>query len=85
VGRANAEIHVLCGYRSRWTNEFLRRTTTGVAKHSLHMQAEVIDIFLPGTNTSVLRDAALDLHRGGVGYYAASNFIHVDVGPVRRW
>jgi uncharacterized protein YcbK (DUF882 family) len=85
VGRANAEIHVLCGYRSPWTNEFLRRTTTGVAKNSLHMQAEAIDIQLPGTKTSLLRKVALALHRGGVGYYARSDFIHVDVGPVRQW
>lgn len=85
VGRANDEIHVLCGYRSHWSNEFLRRTTTGVAKHSLHMQAEAIDIRLPGTKTSVFRDAAVALHRGGVGYYASSDFIHVDVGRVRRW
>jgi uncharacterized protein YcbK (DUF882 family) len=85
VGRLNAEIQVLCGYRSHWTNEFLRRTTAGVAKHSLHMQAEAIDVRLPGTKTSVFRDAALALHRGGVGYYPSSDFIHVDVGRVRRW
>jgi|SRR5215469_1153411 len=85
VGRLNAEIHVLCGYRSHWTNELLRRTTTGVAKNSLHMQAEAIDIRLPGTKTSAFRNAALALHRGGVGYYASSDFIHVDVGRVRRW
>ena len=85
VGRQDAEINVLCGYRSPWTNEFLRRTTTGVAKHSLHMEAEAIDIRLPGEKTSTLRRAALALHRGGVGYYQSLDFIHVDVGPVRRW
>ena len=85
VGRANAEISIICGYRSPWSNEFLRRTTVGVAQNSLHMQAEAIDIRLPGTLTSTFRDAALALHRGGVGYYAKSDFIHVDVGRVRRW
>ena len=85
VGRPNAEIHVICGYRTPWSNEFLRTHTTGVARHSLHMLAEAIDIRLPGVKTSVFRDAALALARGGVGYYAASNFIHVDVGRVRRW
>jgi uncharacterized protein YcbK (DUF882 family) len=49
------------------------------------MLAEAIDIRLPGIDTVVLRDAAVALKRGGVGYYATSNFIHVDVGPVRRW
>ncbi len=85
VGRAGAELHVICGYRTPWSNEFLRAHTVGVAQHSLHMQAEAIDIRLPGLKTSAFRDAALALHRGGVGYYAKSDFIHVDVGRVRRW
>lgn len=85
VSRANAEIQVICGYRTPWSNEFLRSHTSGVAHHSLHMLAEAIDIRLPGIKTSALRDAALALHRGGVGYYAKSDFVHVDVGRVRRW
>jgi len=85
VGRVGAEINVICGYRSPWSNEFLRTHTVGVALHSLHMEAEAIDIRLPGLRTSTFRDAALALHRGGVGYYAKSDFIHVDVGRVRRW
>jgi uncharacterized protein YcbK (DUF882 family) len=83
--RPDSEIQVICGYRTPQTNEFLRTHTTGVAKQSLHMQAEAIDIRLPGVKTSALRDAALALERGGVGYYPASDFIHVDVGRVRRW
>jgi uncharacterized protein YcbK (DUF882 family) len=85
VGRSGAELNVICGYRTPWSNHFLRTHTSGVAEHSLHMQAEAIDIRLPGVKTSALRDAALALHRGGVGYYAKSNFIHVDVGRIRRW
>jgi uncharacterized protein YcbK (DUF882 family) len=42
-------------------------------------------IRLPGIPTAELRDAALRLQRGGVGYYRASDFVHVDVGRVRRW
>jgi len=84
---ADGEIDVICGYRTPETNEYLRTRSahSGVAQHSLHMQAEAIDIRLPGVPTSQLRDAALRLHRGGVGYYAASNFVHVDVGRVRHW
>jgi uncharacterized protein YcbK (DUF882 family) len=84
---AGGEIDVICGYRTPWSNEYLRTRSahSGVAVHSLHMQAEAIDIRLPGVKTSALRDAALRLHRGGVGYYSASNFVHVDVGRVRRW
>ncbi len=85
VDRAGAELHIICGYRTPWSNQFLRTHTVGVAMHSLHMEAEAIDIRLPGLKTSALRDAALALHRGGVGYYAKSDFIHVDVGRVRRW
>lgn len=85
VGRSDAEIQIICGYRTPGSNEHLRATTDGVAKNSRHMRAEAIDIRLPGTNTAILRNAALELKRGGVGYYRASNFIHVDVGPVRRW
>ena len=87
LGDSGGEIHVVCGYRAPWSNEFLRTRSphTGVARHSLHMQAEAIDIRLPGIPTSELRDAALRLHRGGVGYYRSSDFVHVDVGRVRQW
>jgi uncharacterized protein YcbK (DUF882 family) len=85
VGRNDAEFHVISGYRSPETNEMLAATRTGVAKHSLHMQARAIDIRLPGTPTAKLRDAAIGMRRGGVGYYRALDFIHVDTGPVRRW
>ena len=87
LGDSGGEIDVICGYRTPWSNEFLRARSphTGVAQHSLHMQAEAIDIRLPGIPTSELRDAALRLHRGGVGYYRSSDFVHVDVGRVRHW
>jgi len=87
VHDASGEIDVICGYRTPWSNEFLRHRSarTGVAQHSLHMQAEAIDIRLPGVPTAAVREAALKLHRGGVGYYRASDFVHVDVGRVRQW
>lgn len=85
LGRPEGEIDVVCGYRSPWSNEFLRTHGHGVAQHSLHMQAMAIDIRMPGVPTSRVRDAALAMQRGGVGYYAKSDFVHVDVGRVRRW
>jgi len=85
LGNPDFEIDVICGYRTPWSNEFLRTHGHGVARNSLHMQAMAIDIRVPGVPTVQVRDAALALHRGGVGYYAASDFVHVDVGRFRRW
>jgi uncharacterized protein YcbK (DUF882 family) len=87
VQDSGGEIDVICGYRTPRSNEFLRTRSehSGVARHSLHMQAEAIDIRLPDVPTPAVRDAALRLHRGGVGYYSGSNFVHVDVGRVRQW
>lgn len=85
AGHPLAEINIICGYRTPETNEFLRTHSSGVARNSLHMQAEAIDIRVPGISTARLRALALSLRRGGVGYYPQSNFIHVDVGRVRQW
>jgi len=85
VGHPQGEIDVVCGYRTPWSNNFLRSRSRAVARHSLHMQAEAIDIRIPGVDTAELRDAALGLRRGGVGYYQREQFVHVDVGRVRRW
>jgi len=85
IGHPGSEIDIICGYRSSSTNESLRAHTTGVAKNSLHIQAEAIDLRMPGIDTLKLRKAALALRRGGVGYYPHSDFIHVDVGRVRQW
>jgi uncharacterized protein YcbK (DUF882 family) len=77
--------HVISGYRSASTNAQLHAASGGVARHSLHMDGKAIDIRLPGTQLPNLRGAALSLGRGGVGYYPASDFVHVDTGRVRRW
>jgi uncharacterized protein YcbK (DUF882 family) len=78
-------FHIISGYRSPVTNEKLRNNSSGVAKRSLHMQGKAVDIRLPGCKLNRLRNAALELKAGGVGYYAKSDFIHVDTGRVRRW
>ncbi len=87
VGRLNGVIDVVCGYRTPATNAALRQNSprTGVAEHSQHMEGHAIDIRVPGVSTVALRNAALSLHAGGVGYYPVSQFVHVDVGPVREW
>ena len=87
LGRPGGVIDIVCGYRTPWSNNFLRTRGrhTGVAKDSQHVQAKAIDIRVPGVRTRTLRDVALSLDEGGVGYYPRSQFVHVDVGPVRRW
>lgn len=81
-------FHIISGYRSPNTNTLLRQrggTHTGVASRSLHMVGKAIDIRIPGVKLDHLRGAARSLKLGGVGYYPASNFVHVDTGRVRIW
>jgi uncharacterized protein YcbK (DUF882 family) len=85
--RPNGVIDIVCGYRTPETNAALRQNSprSGVAEHSQHMEGRAIDIRVPGVSTVQLRNAALSLREGGVGYYPVSKFVHVDVGPVRQW
>jgi uncharacterized protein YcbK (DUF882 family) len=87
LGKLNSVINVVCGYRTPETNAALRQNSpqTGVAEHSQHMEGHAIDLRVPGVTTAKLRNAALSLRAGGVGYYPVSQFVHVDVGPVREW
>jgi uncharacterized protein YcbK (DUF882 family) len=86
-GEAHHEgpFEVISGYRSPQTNAALRSRSNAVAEHSLHMQGRAIDIRLRGFPTGNLRDLAIALQRGGVGFYPDSDFVHVDTGPVRKW
>jgi uncharacterized protein YcbK (DUF882 family) len=78
--------HVISGYRSAVTNEFLRmHGGGGVAAHSLHLVGKAIDVRVPGVRLRDLYRTAVGLRGGGVGIYPASDFVHVDVGPVRTW
>lgn len=80
-----ADFQVISAYRSPKTNAALHEQSAGVAATSLHMKGMAIDIRVGGRPLVGLRDAALHLGVGGVGYYPKSNFVHVDVGRVRRW
>ncbi|MEJ2116042.1 MAG: DUF882 domain-containing protein [Gammaproteobacteria bacterium] len=82
---SKSPFHIISAYRSPKTNEKLRQTSNGVAKRSLHLQGKAIDIRLPDVGLKHLRDAAISLKAGGVGYYAKSNFIHIDTGKPRSW
>ena len=83
--KTSEPINIISGYRSPETNAALRRATKGVAKNSLHMEGRAIDIRIPGFRTEEIRELAIGLHSGGVGYYPASDFVHLDTGPVKAW
>lgn len=85
--KADVPYQIISAYRSPRTNAMLRSRSahTGVAKDSMHLKGQAIDIRLPGVALADVRDAAIELKRGGVGYYADSGFIHLDTGRVRRW
>lgn len=78
-------FHVCSGYRSPTTNENYRRAGARVAEHSFHMTGQAIDVFLPGRDLRQLRNVAVAMRAGGVGYYPGDGFVHLDSGPVRRW
>ena len=79
------EIHVISGFRSPEYNAMLVRTDRRVARNSLHMQGQAIDLLIPGVPTMKLRQAALELRYGGVGFYKRSSYVHLDSGPFRHW
>lgn len=76
---------VISAYRSPETNNMLRSRSSAVARKSQHLEGKAIDVRLRGTDTALLYDTARNLKLGGVGYYAGSNFVHVDTGRVRYW
>ncbi len=78
-------VLILSGFRSKKTNDMLRKTTEGVARRSFHMAGRAVDIRIPHIESVDVQKAALRLGGGGVGYYRSSNFVHLDTGPVRTW
>ena len=82
---AQQPLQVVSGFRSPRSNAQLRSSGHGVAKKSYHMTGQAIDIRIPETSLRSLRQVAIDLKGGGVGYYPRSGFVHVDTGPIRTW
>ncbi|HNI52094.1 MAG TPA: DUF882 domain-containing protein, partial [Accumulibacter sp.] len=79
-------FQVISGYRCPTTNNSLRLAGGGgVARQSLHMEGKAIDVRLPGVALEDLRDAAISLQVGGVGFYAREQFVHLDTGRIRSW
>ncbi|MDD3181545.1 MAG: DUF882 domain-containing protein [Alphaproteobacteria bacterium] len=83
--RTDSPIEIISGYRSPRTNAALVHNSDGVARRSYHMKGLATDIRMRGVSIRQIQTAALFMKRGGVGFYPRSDFVHVDVGPVRRW
>jgi uncharacterized protein YcbK (DUF882 family) len=81
----DAPFEVISGYRSPKTNAMLHSHSNGVAEHSQHLLGKAIDVRLSGYSTRTLSEYARSLSRGGVGFYASSDFVHIDTGNVRFW
>ncbi len=81
----NGDIHVISGYRSPEYNALLVKKMRRAAQHSYHVEGQALDFFIPGVHPRMIRQAALKLQYGGVGYYPRADFIHLDCGPFRSW
>ena len=81
----SAPFQIISGYRSPKTNAMMHERSAGVASHSQHVLGRALDIRVDGVQLAHLHNAAMSLKAGGVGFYPVSNFVHVDVGPVRAW
>ncbi|HXW20925.1 MAG TPA: DUF882 domain-containing protein, partial [Roseiarcus sp.] len=80
-------VEVLSGYRSPETNAMLRRRSRQVAEHSQHILGKAMDAHFLDVPTSRIRDIALRMQDGGVGFYPTgiSPWVHLDTGSVRYW
>ena len=85
AGAGDEVIRVVSAYRSPETNAMLRARSRAVAKYSQHMLGKAMDTTLPGMSMSRIREVGMRMQRGGVGYYPDADFVHIDVGRVRRW
>src|SRR3954468_21585585 len=79
----NEAFLVVSGYRSPTTNPLMYLRGPGVASNSYHIHGMATDLWVEGRDLRHVRNAALSMRCGGVGYYPRSGFVHVDCGPVR--
>lgn len=85
ISESHEPINIISAYRSPNTNQKMHDKERGVAQNSYHTRGMAIDINIQNRSLKDIRKIAKELQMGGVGYYPRSNFVHVDVGPVRTW
>ncbi len=79
-------VDVLSGYRSPQTNAMLRRRSRQVAEHSQHTEGRAIDAHFIDVGPARIRDIAMRMEEGGVGFYPTGvTWVHIDSGSVRYW
>ena len=79
------EVHIVYGYLCVETNTLLHNQSSSVVLGSQHIKGRALDFRLPGVDMKKVWETAKSMKRGGTGYYKASNFVHIDTGPVRSW
>lgn len=83
IGAHERTFELISGYRSPEYNRLLRSKSPNVAKNSFHLKGMAADVRLEGVDLKAIQAAGVSLKKGGVGIY--SEFVHLDVGPVRQW
>lgn len=78
-------FQILSAYRTKKTNENLRKMVEGVSRNSFHLEGKALDFNIPGVSQRDVHKAAVQLAVGGVGHYPDAKFIHIDSGPLRTW
>ncbi|HIJ20262.1 MAG TPA: DUF882 domain-containing protein [Deltaproteobacteria bacterium] len=78
-------LNIISGYRCPATNAWLRKRSKRVSRKSMHLFGQAADLRVAGVRTASLKQVAVSIKGGGVGYYPRLRFVHVDTGPIRYW
>lgn len=84
-GLGAARVEILSAYRSPKFNDMLAKKARRVAAESRHTTGQAVDLRLAGIPAGRLGAWFREHFDGGVGTYPRSDFVHIDVGPKRRW
>jgi hypothetical protein len=84
--RFNApRVEIISAYRAPKFNDSLLKKGRRVALNSHHTKGEAIDFALSTAHAKQVGAYLWKHFDGGVGIYTVDDFVHIDVGPKRRW